>query len=92
MITCLCSCPETSHALGEGICECGCPAFRPFRLYGPDDEMHDRQHDGIAEEFLKLHSMTVEITGEHMWTLLPEPEDLPRPEPTRDQGSSAYPG
>lgn len=29
---CLCRCPDTEHALGEGICACGCPAYRPDSL------------------------------------------------------------
>lgn len=81
MIECLCGCSEVSHSLGEGVCECGCPAFRPFRPYGPDDELHDMQHDGIAEALLQAHSLTVEVTGDHVWLLLPEPEALPDPQP-----------
>lgn len=89
MIVCLCGCSETSHALGEGICECGCPAYRPYRSYDDEDELNDRQHDGIAEEFLREHSLTVEITGDHMWVLLPEPE-APQ-EPRQDLDNSVPP-
>jgi hypothetical protein len=89
MIVCLCGCTEPDHALGEGICECGCPAFRPYRLYTEEDERHDRQHDGIAEEFMQVHSLTVEVTGDHLWVLLPEPEELPNP--TRGLESSVDP-
>lgn len=77
MFDCLCGCPEADHALGEGICDCGCPAFRPFRPYSTEDEIHDRQHDGVAEEFLRVHALTVEITGDHLWVLLPEPTPSP---------------
>lgn len=27
-LTCACTHDELEHALGEGICVCGCPAFR----------------------------------------------------------------
>jgi hypothetical protein len=39
------------------------------------------QHDGIAEALLQAHSLTVEVTGDHVWLLLPEPEALPDPQP-----------
>lgn len=88
MIVCLCGCQEVDHALGEGICGCGCPAFRPYREYGPEDELHDRQHDGVAEDLLRLHSLKVEISGDHVWVLLPEPEEL---EPKPGKEASAPP-
>lgn len=92
MIVCLCGCPELDHAVGEGICSCGCPAFRPYRRYSDADELHDRQHDGVAEEFLRIHQLNIEITGDHVWTLLPEPEELQAPDtgadPDRDLGSA----
>ncbi|MGH2717159.1 MAG: hypothetical protein ACRDJU_01080 [Actinomycetota bacterium] len=88
MIVCLCGCAEIDHALGEGICSCGCPAFRPYRRYSEADELHDRQHDGVAEEFLRTHALRIEIMGDHVWTLLPELDDLPGPEQGKDVDST----
>ena len=81
MIVCLCGCSEVEHAIGEGICQCGCPALRPFRPYGAEDELHDRRHDGIAEAFIQVHSLTVQVTGDHVCVMLPEPSALVDPNP-----------
>lgn len=71
---CLCGCPRTDHEGGDGPCACGCPLWRPWRPYSPEDERRDRQHDGMADEFLRAHSLRIEVTDEHAWLLLPLPE------------------
>ena len=80
MIVCLCGCGELSHALGEGICECGCPAFRPYQPYTPEMERNDRQHDGVAESHIALHSLTPDLQVHEnegaMWILFPDEEAL----------------
>lgn len=81
MTHCLCGHPDTDHAIGEGICNCGCPAYRPTSIeYTAAMAANDAQHDGVAEEFLALHRLSPEVsedgTTAHLWTLLPEPEDL----------------
>jgi hypothetical protein len=76
MIVCLCGHADTDHALGEGICECSCPAYRPYRPFGhEDDDLHDLQHQEAVDGLIAEHqlAMDVAVSGEEgaVWLLLP---------------------
>jgi hypothetical protein len=63
VIVCLCGHPDTDHALGEGICECGCPAYRPYRPFGhEEDDLHDLEHQEAVDGFLAEHRLTLDVT------------------------------
>lgn len=76
-MTCLCGHDDVHHAIGEGVCECSCPAYRPTSMaYSDAMAAHDAQHDGIAEQLMAEHTLTPEVsedgTTAHVWLLLPE--------------------
>lgn len=78
---CLCGCDELDHAVGEGMCQCGCPAFRPVAAAVPAleaaQDIEDRRHDGAARQLLDEHTLTIEVGPDGAWVLLPPagPED-----------------
>ena len=83
MIACMCSCPRTAHQDGDGPCSCGCPLWRPVRLYSAEDEAHDVVHEAAVTALLAEHTLTKEVVrledGAAVWLTLPDlagdPED-----------------
>lgn len=77
VVTCLCGHADTDHALGEGSCDCGCPAYRPTSMaYTPQMAAHDAQHDGVAEQLVAEHALTPEVGPDGMWLDLANPEGV----------------
>lgn len=77
MTHCLCGHPDTDHAIGEGICNCGCPAYRPTSIeYTAAMAANDAQHDGVAEAFLFNHQLRATVEGDQVLIETPDVDEL----------------
>jgi hypothetical protein len=61
---CLCRCADTDHALGEGICACGCPAYRPATQPGFDQSLvSDEEWTDLLADYVEFHRPMVVKEG-----------------------------